>query len=194
MRRRDVRRTDVDRSVADDSQPVMVPRNDKTLKPTSPERVQRLRKHLVEALRELRTMKDPERCASPLRPEPEGFAARVAHAACSLCKGWCCRGGGDHGYLDERTMARVRRAKSDLDARAVLRLYTERVPAVSYEGSCIFHGKQGCMLDRSLRSDVCNSYFCSGLGTYVTGGDATAPVVVIAGEGDEMRTSPAIIP
>jgi hypothetical protein len=181
-------------SVADDdSVPVMVPRSDKVLKPTSPERVRRLRKHLVAALRTLRTMKNPERIASPLRPEPEGFAARVAHAACSLCKGRCCTGGGDHAYLDERTMARVRGARSELDARAVLQLYVERVPAVGYDGSCVFHGKQGCMLDRSLRSDVCNSYFCSGLASYVTGGDATTPVVVIAGEGDKMRTSSVLM-
>jgi hypothetical protein len=181
-------------SVADDdSVPVMVPRSDKALKPTSPERVRRLRKHLVAVLRTLRTMKNPERFASPLRPEPEGFAARVAHAACSLCKGWCCKGGGDHAYLDERTMARLRGARSELDARAVLQLYVERVPAVGYDGSCLFHGKQGCMLDRSLRSDVCNSYFCSGLGSYVTSGDATTPVVVIAGEGDKMRTSSVLM-
>ena len=48
---------------------------------------------------------------------------------------------------------------------------------------------EGCTLDRSLRSDVCNSYFCNGLGNHVENGSATARVVVIAGEGDKMRTS-----
>ncbi len=46
---------------------------------------------------------------------------------------------------------------------SLLQLYNERVPAAGYAGSCIFHGKRGCTLDRSLRSDVCNSYFCGGL-------------------------------
>lgn len=176
----------------DDSLVVMVPRNQKALVPTSPERVRRLRMHLVESLRALRTMKDPERSASPLRPAPDGFAGRVARTACSLCRGWCCKGGGDHAYLDERTMARVRHARLELDARAVLRLYVDRVPAVGYEGSCVFHGAKGCTLDRSLRSDVCNSYYCGGLGTYVTDGDTTTDVVVIAGEGDKMRRSPVL--
>ena len=175
-------------------QAVMVPLNQKPLAATPAERVRRLRKHLVASLRAMRTMKHPEKSASPLRQEPEGFAGQVARAACSVCRGWCCKGGGDHAYLDERTMARVRRAREELDARAVLRLYIERVPAVGYEGSCVFHGAEGCTLDRSLRSDVCNSYFCTGLGTYVTGGSKSAGVVVIAGEGDKMRMSPVIAP
>jgi hypothetical protein len=174
----------------DDALPVMVPRNDKMLVPISPERVRRLRKHLV---RILYAVKDPE-TASYVRPEPEGFVARVAHAACSLCRGWCCRNGDDDGFLDERTITRVRHAGSALDARAILRLYVERVPAVGYEGSCIFHGKQGCTLDRSLRSDLCNAYFCGGLYTYLTGGEAATPTVIIAGEGKKMRTSPVMMP
>jgi hypothetical protein len=76
----------------------------------------------------------------------------------------------------------------------VLLLYVESVPTVGYEGSCVFHGKQGCTLARSLRSDVCNSYFCAGLDAYVTGSDAVTPVVVIAGEGDKMCTSPVLMP
>jgi hypothetical protein len=156
--------------------------------------VRRLRKHLVASLRAMRTMKAPERSASPLRPEPDGFVGEVARTACSVCKGWCCKSGGDHAYLDERSMARVRRARDDLDARAVVRLYLERVPAVGYEGSCVFHGAAGCTLDRSLRSDVCNSYFCSSLGNYVKDGPAAAGVVVIAGEAEEQRMSVVLKP
>lgn len=180
-------------AIADDgSQPVMVPRSEKTLAPTSPERGRRLRKHLIAALRALRTMRDAERAPPP--PEPEGFAERVAQTACTMCKGWCCKGGGDHAYLDEQTMARVREDRPDLHARAVLLLYVERVPKVGYGGSCVFHGKEGCTLTRALRSDVCNRYFCAGLEAFVQGGDVTTPAVVIAGEGNKMRTSPVLMP
>jgi hypothetical protein len=189
-----LRRQNFKAEADDDSLPVMVPRNDRAAVPISAERVRRLRKHLVVALRALRTMKNPEHSVSSLRPEPEGFAARVARTACSLCKGWCCRNGEDHAFLDETTMARVRCARLALDVRAALRLYLERVPEVGYEGSCIFHGKQGCTLDRSLRSDVCNSYFCGGLQGYMTGGEAVTPTMIIAGVGDKMRTSPILIP
>jgi hypothetical protein len=181
-----------DGSGADGPRAVTVPLNRKALAPTSSERVRRLRRHLVASLRAMRTMKDPRGSASPQRPEPDGFVGRVARAACAVCKGWCCKGGGDHAYLDERVMARVRQARPELDARAVMRLYVERLPAVGYEGSCVFHGTDGCTLDRSLRSDVCNSYFCTGLGNYVKVADAAADVVVIAGEGDEMHMSPVL--
>jgi hypothetical protein len=178
----------------DDSLPVMVPRNDKATVPISPERVRRLRKHLVVVLRALRRMMNPEDSVSPLRPEPEGFVGRVARTACSLCKGSCCENGKDHAFLDEGTIARVRRASLALDGRAVLRLYVERVPEVGYKDSCIFHGKQGCALDRSLRSDVCNSYFCGGLQVYMTGGDTAMPTMIIAGVGEKMRTSAILMP
>jgi hypothetical protein len=176
------------------NQAVMVPLSRKPLVPVPPERVRRLRKHLVASLRTLRTMKDPKGSASPLRPEPEGFTGQVARAACALCRGVCCKGGEEHAYLDERTMSRVRMAHPELDARAVLRLYAERVPAEGYEKSCIFHGAEGCTLDRSLRSDLCNLYLCTGLGNFVNSDSKPTSVVVIAAEGEEMRMSAVLTP
>jgi hypothetical protein len=173
-------------------QAVVVPLSRKALAPMARDRIRRLRKHLVRSLRTLRTMKDPKGSASPLRPEPEGLAGRVARTACSLCRGFCCKGGEEHAYLDERTMARVRLARPELDARAVIRLYTDRVPAESYESSCIFHGAQGCTLDRSLRSDLCNLYFCTTLGNFVRSENAPTSAIVIAVEGEETRISPVL--
>jgi hypothetical protein len=180
-------------SLDDDSLPVMVPRSDKALVPVSAARVRRLREHLLNAIRECLTEKQWERSASPIRPEPAGFAARVAQTACSLCKGWCCRNGDDDAFLDDRTLARVRVAKPGTTERDLLRLYLGRVPAVAYRDSCIFHGKQGCTLDRSLRADICNTYFCGGLGAYMKT-RAAVPTRVIAGEGNKMRTSPVLVP
>jgi hypothetical protein len=189
-----MRRHTFDAIADDDSVPVMVPRNVKTLVPMAPERVRRLRRHLIAVLRASRADRELQHAASPVRPEPEGFAARVARAACAMCEGWCCKNGEDDGFLDERTVAQVRHAEKTLTARAVLRLYVERVPNAGYQGSCIFHGKQGCTLDRSMRSDVCNSYFCGGLHGFVAGGIGATPVTIIAGERDEMRTSPVLAP
>jgi hypothetical protein len=176
----------------DDSQPVMVPRNLKALVPVSHERVRRLREHLVRTLRAMRTQRQP--FVSSPRPEPEGFAGRVARAACTLCAGFCCRNGADDGFLDDPALARLRHVRPALDARAVVRLYLERVPANGYEGSCIFHGEQGCTLDRSMRSDVCNAWFCEGLYSYIAGVDPPEPTMVIAGEGNNMRRSRVLIP
>ncbi len=176
--------------IDDEAQPVMVPRNGKGLAPVSPERVRRLRGHLE---RLSGAARDPDTLA-PVRPEPDGFAAEVARAACTLCQGWCCKNGGDDAFLDERTIARTRHAYLASDPDAVPRMYLELVPEIGYEGSCIFHGKQGCTLTRAMRSDVCNSYFCGGLQSYLTSGDLAAPAAVIAGEGGGMRTAPVLWP
>jgi hypothetical protein len=189
-----MRRQDFTTDTDDDPLPVMVPRSDKVLVQTPPERVRRLRRHLIVTLRAIRTIKDTKRPSSPPHPEPEGFAARVAGTACGLCKGWCCKNGEDDAFLDEQTLLRVRRTQPTLNASSVLRLYINRLPADAYQGSCIFHGKQGCTLDRSLRSDVCNTYFCGGLQNYLTGGDTTTPAVIFAGEGSKMRSSPILTP
>jgi hypothetical protein len=189
-----MRRRDFSTETDDAPLPVMVPRSDKVLVQTPPERVRRLRRHLIVTLRAIRTMKDAKHTVSPPCPEPEGFAAHVASTACGLCRGWCCKNGEDDAFLDEPTLLRVRRANPALNARSILLLFIGRVPADACQGSCIFHGKQGCTLDRSLRSDVCNSYFCGGLQNYLAGGDTTTPAVVIAGEGGKMRTSPVLTP
>ena len=178
----------------DDNLPVMVPRNDKPLVAVSPERVQRLREHLIKELDYLQKRKHFSRFATPERPGPIGFAAIVARSACSLCKGQCCKNRDDDAFLDDRTLARVRLARPELKERALLRLYLDRLPPVAYRDSCIFHGKKGCTLDRSMRADVCNTYYCGGLGAYMKSGDAPTPTVVIAGEGDKMRTSPVLVP
>jgi len=177
----------------DDALPVIVPRNDKPLVEVGSERPRRLREHLIGVLRDLRTAKHLEYVATPTRPEPAGFPARVARAACSLCKGWCCRNGGDDAFLDDATIARVRLANPDMTERAMLNLYLRRVPSVVFRNSCIFHGKNGCTLDRSLRADVCNVYYCGGLSAYMKLG-ATTPTRVIAGEADSIRTSPVLVP
>ena len=178
----------------DDSLPVMVPRNDKTMIAVSPERVRRLREHLIKELAYLQKKKHLDRFATPERPGPIGFPAVVGHAACSLCKGSCCKNGDDDAFLDDRTLARVRLARPEMKDRAMLRLYLDRVPPMAYRDSCIFHGKKGCTLDRSMRADVCNAYYCGGLGAFMKSGDAHIPTVVIAGEGDKMRTSPVLVP
>lgn len=183
------RRRDLD----DDCEPVIVPRNEKTVVPIQAQRRRRLRKHLVKVLRQLGTERTAKLSTSVLRPEPGSFAAIVAGAACALCKGWCCRKGDDDGFLDHSTIARLLYSRTDLDARAVVRLYTDRVPPVGYEGSCIFHGEQGCTLHRTLRADICNVYFCGGLDAYIRTG-AAVPTRIIAGEGIKMRTSPALVP
>jgi hypothetical protein len=77
---------------------------------------------------------------------------------------------------------------------AVLRLYIERVPEVGYEGSCIFHGKQG-LYTGPVSAVRCVQrllpWWASGL---YAGDDTVTPTLIIAGVGEKMRTSPILMP
>jgi hypothetical protein len=172
----------------------MVPRSEKPLVPLSPERVERLRRHLRNALVDLGKARRLDRFVAPVSPGPAGFPATVARAACSLCKGWCCENGGDEAFLDDRTLARLRLADPAIADHAIELTYLARVPDAVYQDSCIFHSKRGCTLERSMRADICNTYFCGGLRAYIKGKADPEPTVVLAGEGDKMRSSPILVP
>jgi hypothetical protein len=160
----------------------------------SPQRIRRLRQHLIDVILDLRRAESKKAEASADVPEPDGFVRVVARAACALCKGVCCSHGGDHGYIDIGALTRYRLLHSWLSAEEVVMRYVDRIPHAAYRDSCIFHGKKGCTLDRSMRSDVCNSYFCSGLRAYIDSGAPPEPTVVIAGDTEKMRVSPVLTP
>jgi hypothetical protein len=176
-----------------DSLPVMVPRSEKRLAPISPQRIRRLRQHLIDIFLDLRKA-EAQAETFATAPEPDGFVMVVAHAACKLCKGVCCSHGGDHGYIDIEALTRFRLLHSWLSAEAVVKKYLDRIPQASYRDSCIFHGKKGCTLDRSMRSDTCNNYFCGGLRAYIDSDVPPEPTVVIAGDTEKMRVSSVLTP
>jgi hypothetical protein len=180
--------------MTDFSQRVNVPRAKRALVPASVERVRKLHRHLVNVLLASRTIDEEPTTASVTYPEMEGFASRVAAAACSLCQGSCCTNGGDDAFLGESTMTRVRGANPELELVEIANLYVSQVPRESMEGSCIFHGKKGCALHRTLRSDICNDHYCNGLHEFLRSGDYGLPVVIVAGEGDGTRASPLLMP
>ena len=98
---------------------VTVPLLNETLEPPPRDRVRALKRHLIQSLRGLRAARRPDRLAQKTSPPPAGFTATVMNAGCATCQGFCCKGGGDHAYIDERTMYRVRRDNPDLDAAAI---------------------------------------------------------------------------
>ncbi len=118
-------------------------------------------RHLSEAIAEAFA----EPAAPPVRPDPPitQALATLAGAACGCCRGQCCSRGGEHAYLDADTIRRLRRAEPGLGRAAILARYRAALGPESYEGSCVFHGPAGCRLDRTLRSDLCNTFYCTEL-------------------------------
>lgn len=168
---------------------VAVPAQQSALMPPDPARVRALKRHLIGALRDLREAKRPDRLIQAATPEPAGFSAVVVREGCTQCRGFCCRGGGEHAYLDDRTMARVRRDRPDLDAAGVIGLYTRSVAPEGYEGSCLFHGITGCTLAKPLRAELCNSYYCNGLRDFLRLEQQPEKVAILADRGEIRRRS-----
>ncbi|WP_157678294.1 hypothetical protein [Oleiphilus messinensis] len=79
---------------------------------------------------------------------------------CTTCKGGCCVSGNDHAYLSENTILRIRRANPDLEATDIVALYLDALDVNVMSSSCINHTAVGCALNRDLRSDICNQFFC----------------------------------
>lgn len=146
---------------------VNVPSQTSDLVPPSPERIRALRRHLVGALRDLRVARRPDRLIQAREEPISGLAGEVIRAGCALCRGHCCRGGGTHAYIDERTMARVRTERAAMTAAAVIGLYMKSIARPGFRDSCLFHGSAGCTLPRDLRAELCNSYHCNGLKNFL---------------------------
>jgi hypothetical protein len=150
-------------STSDKTHLITVPGQREALVPPSAARIRALRRHLIEAIRDLVKARRPDRLIQRRTVEPTGFRAAVVSESCGHCRGSCCMAGGTHAFLDERTMARVHAEQPNLTARQVVRAYIGAVAPLAYRDSCLFHGETGCNLARPLRAELCNSYYCNGL-------------------------------
>ncbi|MSP00846.1 MAG: hypothetical protein EXR07_07335 [Acetobacteraceae bacterium] len=173
---------------------VNVPLLDAVAEPPPHARVRALKKHLIGALRDLRVAKRPDKLIQTPTREPTGFTATVLAAGCATCQGHCCMGGGEHAYIDERTMARVRSDHPGLPEGAVIRLFLDRIAPLSYRASCLFHGPEGCTLGRGLRAELCNAYYCNGLRDFLKLGPVSGPVRIVAARDGRERRSPVLRP
>ncbi len=90
----------------------------------------------------------------------------ISNKLCSLCKGGCCAGGKDHGYLSVITIRRYLDNHPNLSKQDLLDLYLSRISPETIENACINQTSTGCSLPRELRSDICNGYYCENLKSY----------------------------
>lgn len=137
-----------------------------------PHRVEKLRNNLMpiaeKAIEEL-SMRSPR---PDIRSSTES-AEEASHSdlqfqtlaghACRLCRGHCCKNGGEHAYLTVEDLMRwVDQVGIDSAEQAVQR-FLDHVPTQSIDQSCIYHTDTGCQLPRSMRSATCNRHYCSEL-------------------------------
>lgn len=101
---------------------------------------------------------DPDYAKRQADELPEPF---VINATCIACQGDCClMGGTRHAFLEVRTIDYLRWRSPDLTEQQVIEYYLSHIPEITTAQSCVFHGEQGCTLDRSFRADICNNFQC----------------------------------
>ncbi len=69
-------------------------------------------------------------------------------------------GGSRHAFLDVETINYIRWRDPTLTKQMIIDMYLQNIPDVSTLGSCVYHGEQGCTLNREIRADICNSFQC----------------------------------
>ena len=204
--------------LAEDAPVLLVPANRDKLVPLPAARRRAFNRHLSEAIAEAFTgakasaagagragKSQPALTAEPRgthapAAEPRGMHDGIAaplvslvRAACACCRGQCCTRGGEHAYLDADTIRRLRRASPGIGAGAILARYRAALDGESYAGSCVFHGKEGCKLERGLRADLCNTFHCTPLAGFLRAHQAGPPprTLILAGDDDAIRRSAA---
>ncbi|MBL0938248.1 MAG: hypothetical protein IBJ03_05110 [Gemmatimonadaceae bacterium] len=155
----------------------VVPRNKSASRVASKRRHAKLLAHVREQLQESRKQ-SPEQIARH-RAQPAELPADVGAlfgTACAACRGHCCRGGGEHAYLNERTMQEYRERHPSMSDEDIAEAYRSRLPARSQVPGCVYQGTKGCTLPRDMRSAICNSHLCHGLKEALSQHTAGAPL------------------
>jgi hypothetical protein len=97
------------------------------------------------------------------RGEASDATGDVLRRACANCRGFCCRTGGEHAYLSAEDIERQLAAHPEQGADDAVAAYLACVGPVTRVGSCVYHGRAGCTLPRTMRSDTCNRFLCDAL-------------------------------
>lgn len=142
----------------------VVPANRQRLARLSARRRREFAAHLDEVIAEALQIQRTRTAARSRgqAPLPGAPPAGVANG-CATCRGHCCRLGATHAFVDAATVQRLIEGTGTSAPRALARAFLQRLPVVSYRGSCVYHTRAGCNLPRAMRADICNRFYCGGL-------------------------------
>lgn len=145
---------------------VEVRRRSDGLVPLPDERRERLRAHLAAIVAVAAAAPEPADEATPdtAAAAQDDPGPPLLGAVCARCAGYCCHAGAwREAFIDAALVRRVHRQLPGRSLEEVIAGYLEALPARHVVDSCSFHGERGCALPRDWRSDICNSFECSGL-------------------------------
>lgn len=142
----------------------VVPRNTTPSRPASKKRHARFLKHLRDRIHASHEA-TPEIIAHHWE-QPDELPADVGAlfgAACAACRGWCCKGGGEHAFINVRTMYDYRAQHPHMSDEDIVEAYRAYLPERSLPTGCVYQASRGCTLPREMRAAICNKHLCHGL-------------------------------
>jgi len=196
-RRRRETREEVSRKVEAERRPslppealtAVLPAHDRPLGPLDPVRRTLFAERLAGVMEDAAADPDGPTGDPPVPERATTPAETLARAACTSCRGHCCRHGDLHAFLRPATLRRHLKLHPEQTPAQALELYLSHIPEVSTAGSCIYHGRQGCALPRAMRSDVCNRYLCDDLErleTVAAGKKDVPPILAVGFDEDRL--------
>lgn len=100
----------------------------------------------------------------------------VTGRVCGFCTGRCCHLGGERqAFLRRQQLVRWVAAHPGTTLADATADYARHLPRRHAQGSCVYHGPQGCTLPRDMRADICNTYLCEPLKVVRQRADEGAP-------------------
>lgn len=175
----------------------VVPVNRKPLGPLPTRRREMFLSHLDSVIAEsFAECEHPNEACGEIASDSKAPPAALVSTACGTCQGYCCQLGQEKAFLEASSIDRYRQRHPEADASSVREAYVARLPDLSVVESCIFHGEQGCTLDREMRADLCNTFHCSGLMNLhaQVQHEETRDAAVFACDGDELVRHTLVIP
>lgn len=143
----------------------VVPHQDRPAEPLSAQRRAAFEAHLRKIAAEGFAVPRPEDHWSPdgaerhHDPEPG-----LVVAACSTCRGSCCRlGGPQMAFLALVDVCQYRLTDPAPSPEGFVARYLGLLPQASVPEACVFQSAAGCTVPRAERAGICNSFRCTGL-------------------------------
>ena len=106
----------------------------------------------------------------------------ISDKLCAMCKGGCCACGKEHAYHSVFSMRRYMDENPQQSAGEIIECFLSAIATHVIADSCINHTVNGCALPRSMRSDICNAYYCDSLKKYqdkMFAKDRPQPVIAV---------------
>jgi hypothetical protein len=123
------------------------------------------RAHLLALLEQAAPDAAREAALQPLaEPAPAAALGEQEWRLCAQCHGRCCaHGGPSHAFITLPQLLRRQQREPGRTLADAVDWYMAMIAPRHVQGSCVYHGPQGCVLPRQDRADICNSYACEPL-------------------------------